>query len=246
MVLFFQAEDGIRDLVRSRGLGDVYKRQDDQSVSLEDYISRMAEGQEKIYYITAESYNAALNSPHLEIFKKKGIEVLLMSERIDEWMMGYLTDFDGKHFQHVGKGELDLGELEDENDKKEKEEIEKASEDFIKRVKDVLEDKVDEVRVTTRLTDSPACIVLNAHDMGAQMRQIMEAAGQSMPGSKPSLEINPSHPLIERLKEEIQEDRFEDLTKVIFDQASLAEGGSIDDPSAYVLRINKLLLELSQ
>ena len=219
---------------------------EDQTVALEDYVSRMNEGQDKIYYITAEGHNAALNSPHLEIFKKKGIEVLLLSERIDEWMMGYLTEFDGKSFQHVAKGELDLGELEGEDDKKEQEEVEKASEDLVQRIKDVLTEKVEDVRVTHRLTDSPACLVLSDHDMGAQMRQIMQAAGQFVPQSKPIFEINPTHPLVEKLKDEIQEDRFADLTHVIFDQANLAEGGSLDDPAAYVNRMNKLLLELAQ
>lgn len=239
----FANKDKISKLLRfasTKGSGD------EQNVSLEDYLGRMQEGQEKIYYITAESYNAALNSPHLEIFKKKGIEVLLMSERIDEWMMGYLTEFEDKQFQHVAKGELDLGELEGEEDKKEQEEIEKASEDIVKRIKDVLGEKVEDVRVTHRLTDSPACLVLSAHDMGAQMRQIMQAAGQTLPESKPIFEINPSHPLVEKLKDEIQEDRFSDLTQVIFDQANLAEGGSLDDPAAYVSRMNKLLLELAQ
>jgi molecular chaperone HtpG len=216
----------------------------EQTVSLEDYVSRMKEGQDKIYYITAESHAAAAGSPHLEVFKKKGIEVLLMSDRIDEWMMSYLTEFDGKHLQHVAKGDLDLGSLEDEEDKKEKEKLEEASKDFIERLKKTLDEKVDDVKVTTRLTDSPCCLVMNAHDMGAQMRQIMQAAGQAMPETKPVLEVNPEHPLIEKLRDEIQEDRFDNLASILFDQAALAEGTHLDDPGAYVQRMNKLLLEL--
>lgn len=217
-----------------------------QTVSLEDYVSRMKEEQQKIYYITAENFNAAKNSPHLEIFRKKGIEVLLLHDRIDEWMTSYLTEFDGKPLQNIAKGELDLGDLDDEKEKEEQEKIEKDNEDLVKRIKDVLGDKVNDVRVTHRLTDSPACLVLNDYDMGAQMRHIMKAAGQFVPETKPNFEINPEHPLLERLNEEIQEDRFTDLTNVLFDQASLAEGGQLDDASAYVNRINKLLLELSR
>jgi len=215
----------------------------EQVVSLDDYIERMKEGQDKIYYITAENYTAAANSPHLEIFRKKGIEVLLMHDRIDEWMMGYLFDFKGKHFINVTKGDLDLGEIETEEDKKQQEEVEKTSEDLVKRLKAALEQKVSEVKVSHRLTDSPACLVAGAYDMGAQMRQIMEAAGQKMPDSKPTMEINPSHPLMERLNGEVQEDRFEDLASIVFDQAALSEGRALDDPAEYVKRINKLLME---
>jgi len=216
----------------------------EQVVSLDDYIERMKEGQDKIYYITAENYNAAANSPHLEIFRKKGIEVVLMYDRIDEWMMGQLFDYKGKHFANITKGDLDLGSIETEEDKKQQEEVEKTSEDFVKRLKDVLQARVSEVKVSHRLTDSPACLVAGAYDMGAQMRQIMEAAGQKMPESKPTLEINPGHPLMERLNSEVQEDRFEELAKVVFDQAALAEGRPLDDPANYVRIINKLLMEV--
>ncbi|MCG8534361.1 MAG: molecular chaperone HtpG, partial [Pseudomonadales bacterium] len=215
----------------------------EQTVSLDDYIERMKEGQDKIYYITAENYNAAANSPHLEIFRKKGIEVILMYDRIDEWMMGSLFDYKEKHFVNVAKGDLDLGDVESEEDKKQQEEVEKSSEDLVGRLKDALKDQVEEVKVSHRLTDSPACLVVGAYDMGVQMRQIMEAAGQAVPDSKPTMEINPGHPIMERLNAEVQEDRFNDLAKVVFDQAALSEGRALQDPAAYVKRINALLME---
>lgn len=217
----------------------------EQSVSLDDYISRMKEGQEHIYYITAENYNAAANSPHLEIFRKKGVEVLVMYDRIDEWMIGYLSDYKSKHLQNVAKGELDLSKLGGETeDKAQQEEKEKSHKDLLDRLKTSLTDKVSEVKVSTRLTDSPACVVAGAYDLGPQMRQIMEAAGQKMPVSRPTLEINVDHPLVERLEKEIQQDRFDELAHIIFDQATLAEGSSLEDPALYVRRINKLLLEM--
>lgn len=218
---------------------------EEQTVSLDDYIGRMKEGQEKIYYLVAESFNAVKSSPHLEVFRKKGIEVLLLSDRIDEWLMSHLHEFDGKHFEDVGRGDLDLGKLESDEDKSAKEEIEKSNEDLVKRIQDVLKDQVEAVRVTHRLTESPACLVVGANDMGAQMRRIMEAAGQSVPESKPVFEINPEHPLIIRLDHETDEDRFAELSKVLLDQARLAEGGQLTDPGAYVQRLNKLLLELT-
>lgn len=219
---------------------------DAQKQDLAGYVERMQEGQDKIYYVVAENYNTAKSSPHLEIFRKKGIEVLLMYDRIDEWLMSHLNEFDGKSFQDVSKGALDLGSLDSEDDKKEQEKVEKAFEDFNKRLKGVLVDEVDEVRVTHRLTDSPACIVLGEHDMGAQMRRMLEQAGQAIPESKPSIEVNPEHPLIQKMDKESDEDRFADFASILFDQASLAEGGTIKDPAAYVKRLNKLLLELSQ
>ncbi|MGB0663144.1 MAG: molecular chaperone HtpG [Pontibacterium sp.] len=217
----------------------------EQNVSLADYVSRMKEDQQKIYYVVADNYNTAKSSPHLEIFRKKGIEVLLMTDRIDEWMMGHLFDFDGKTFQDVTKGELDLGETETEEEKKAQEEVAKAKEGLVERIKSALGDGVQEVRVTHRLTDSPACLVVGDHDMGAQMRRIMEAAGQAVPDVKPIFEINPDHSLINKLDLEVDEDRFVDLTQIIFDQANLAAGGQLEDPAAYVARLNKLLLELS-
>ncbi|MCP3906980.1 MAG: molecular chaperone HtpG [Oceanicoccus sp.] len=217
-----------------------------QDQSLEDYISRMKEGQEKIYYVAAENYTTGSNSPHLEVFRKKGIEVLVLFDRVDEWLMGHMMDFDGKGFQDVGKGELDLGDLEDEADKQEKEKLETENKDLVERVKTVLEAKVEEVRVTNRLTDSPACLVVGDGDMGAQMRRILEQAGQAMPESKPILELNPEHSLVQKLDQESDEDRFSDLVEILFDQSTLAEGGQLEDPAAYVHRLNKLLLELSK
>ncbi|WP_448217018.1 molecular chaperone HtpG [Endozoicomonas sp. 2B-B] len=217
----------------------------DQDQSLEGYVSRMKEGQDKIYYITAETHNAAANSPHLEVFRKKGIEVLLLSDRVDEWLMSHLNEFDGKQFADIARGDLDLGQLDDEGDKKALEESAKEKEDLLKRIKDALVDQIEEVRVTHRLTDSPACLVVGEQDMGAQMRKIMEAAGQAMPESKPIFEINPEHPLINRLDQEADEDRFADLCRVVFDQAKLAAGGQLDDPASYVQRLNKLLLEMA-
>ncbi len=217
----------------------------EQTVSLEDYVNRMSEGQDKIYYVTAETFNAAKSSPHLEVFRKKGLEVLLMSDRIDEWLMSHLNEFDGKQFEDIARGDLDLGKLDSEEEKKAQEDVEKQSEDLVKRIQEVLKDEVESVRVTHRLTGSPACLVVGANDMGAQMRRMMEAAGQAVPDAKPIFEINPEHPLINRLDNEADEDRFAELGKVLFDQARLAEGGQLDDPGAYVQRLNKLLLELS-
>ena len=215
-----------------------------QDQSLDDYVSRMKDGQEKIYYIAAENFNTAANSPHLEVFRKKGIEVLLLVDRVDEWLMGHLSEFSGKQLQDVGKGELDLGKLEDESEKQEKEKLEKEHESLIERAQKALEDKVEKVRVTNRLTDSPACLVVGSYDMGAQMRRILEAAGQKVPDGKPTLELNPAHPLVSKLENESDEDRFADLVEVLFDQAQLAEGGQLKDPAAYVRRLNKLLLEI--
>jgi len=211
-----------------------------QDQSLADYVSRMKEGQQKIYYIVADGFNAAKSSPHLEIFRKKGIEVLLLHDRIDEWLMSHLSEFDGKAFADVAKGELDLGDVEDEDEKKAQEETAKAKEDLVKRVKDALGQSVQEVKVTHRLTDSPACVVLPEHEMGFQMRRIMEAAGQPLPEVKPILELNPEHALVSRL-EGAQDDVFSDLAHILLDQAIIAEGGHLDDPAAYVKRLNALL-----
>ncbi len=219
--------------------------EDTQNVSLDDYIGRMKDGQKKIYYITADSHIAAKSSPHLEVFRKKGLEVLILSDRIDEWMMGYLNEYDGKQFQDVARGELDLGETETEEDKKQQEEATKAHKDLLERIQKALEDRVQEVRVTNRLTDSPACLVVGDHDMGAQMKKIMEAAGQKVPDSKPIFEINVDHPLVQRLESEQGETRFGELSAVLFDQATLASGEQLQDPGAYVARLNRLLLELA-
>lgn len=215
----------------------------DETVSLADYIGRMKEGQEKIYYVTAESFNAAKNSPHLEIFRKKGIEVLLLSDRVDEWVIGNLTEFDGKALQSVAKGGLDLGQLEDEAEKKEAEKAADEFKDLLEKMKASLGERVKEVRVTHRLTDSPACLVADEHDLGMNLARILKAAGQSAPDSKPILEINASHPAVLRLKYE--EKSFDDWAAVLFDQALLAEGGTLDDPATFVKRINQLMLAMS-
>ncbi|MGP4845922.1 molecular chaperone HtpG [Marinobacter sp. 1Y8] len=216
-----------------------------QAVSLADYIGRMKDAQQKIYFIAADSHTAAKSSPHLEIFRKKGIEVLILSDRIDEWMMGYLTEFDGKQLQDVARGELDLGDEEAEEEKKHQEEATKAHKELLDRVKSSLEDRVQEVRVTNRLTDSPACLVVGDFDMGAQMKKIMEAAGQKVPDSKPIFEINVDHPLVGRLEQEKSDAQFSDLASVLFDQATLASGEQLQDPGAYVSRLNRLLLDMS-
>ena len=216
-----------------------------QNVSLDDYIGRMKEGQKKLYYITADNFTAAKSSPHLEVFRKKGIEVLILTDRIDEWMMGYLSEYDGKQFEDVARGDLDLGEIETEEDKKHKEEAAEEHKDLLERIKNALSDRVQEVRVTNRLTDSPACLVVGDFDMGAQMKKIMEAAGQKVPDSKPIFEINVDHPLVQRLESEKGEERFNELSAVILDQATLASGEQLPDPGAYVTRLNRLLLELA-
>ncbi|NRP51780.1 MULTISPECIES: molecular chaperone HtpG [unclassified Marinobacterium] len=217
----------------------------DQNVSLDSYIERMGEDQEKIYYLVADSYNAAKASPHLEIFRKKGIEVLLLTDRIDEWMMSHLMDYSGKSFQDVTKGELKLDGEESEESKKAQEEQNEQYASLIERLGGVFTDRVDSVRVSQRLTDSPACLVLGDYDMGLQMRRIMEAAGQAVPETKPVFEFNAEHPLIGKLDQESDEDRFADLAMILLDQAQLATGGQLEDPAAYTARLNKLLLELS-
>lgn len=215
----------------------------EQVVTLADYIGRMKEGQEKIYYVTAETFNAAKNSPHLEVFRKKGIEVLLLSDRVDEWVIGYLTEFDGKALQSVAKGGVDLGALEDEAEKKEVEKLADEYKDLLERVKTSLGERVKDVRVTHRLTDSPACLVADEHDMGMNLARILKAAGQEAPSSKPILELNPTHPAVQRLNTEAT--HFDDWAAVLFDQALLAEGGTLDDPATFVKRTNALMLALS-
>lgn len=217
----------------------------EQSVSLADYVSRMAEDQDKLYYLTGESWQQVKDSPHLEVFRKKGIEVLLMTDRIDEWLMSYLHEFDGKSFVDIARGDLDLGKLESEEDKKAQEEVAKTKEALVSRLKTALGEDVAEVRVSHRLTDSPAILAIGEQDLGLQMRQILEASGQKVPDSKPVFEFNPGHPLIEKLDAEPDMDRFNDLAHVLFDQAALAAGDSLKDPAGYVRRLNKLLLELS-
>ena len=217
----------------------------EQVVSLAEYLARAKEGQDKIYYLTGETYAQVKNSPHLEVFRKKGIEVLLLTDRIDEWLMSYLSEFDGKTFVDVARGDLDLGNLDSEEDKKAAEEVAKSKEGLVERIKASLGDAVSEVRVSHRLTDSPAILAIGEQDLGMQMRQILEASGQKVPDSKPIFEFNPAHPLIEKLDGEQSEERFGDLSHILFDQAALAAGDSLKDPAAYVRRLNKLLVELS-
>jgi molecular chaperone HtpG len=215
-----------------------------QNVSLADYLSRMQPGQDKIYYISADSHNAAKASPHLEVFRKKNIEVLLLSDPIDEWVTGYLREFDGKSFVDVGRGQLDLGDTTD-GDADATEKLAEQHKDLLERIKNILADDVKDVRVTHRLIESPACLVVDEYDMGKQMRRIMEASGQSLPESKPIFEINPEHTLLKRLEAEHDPSRFGDLTRVLFDQAALAEGRQPQDPGAFVQRLNRLLIDLS-
>ena len=218
----------------------------EQTVSLADYVSRMAEGQDKIYYIYAENHNTAKNSPHLEILRKKGFEVLLLSDRIDEWMMSSLQEFDGKSFQDVTKGKLDLAEEENEEAKKEKEEKAEQLKPLLDRMKTVLEEKVTGVNTTDRLTNSPACLVVGEYDMGLQMRRLLEQAGQSLPESKPTLEVNPDHPIVAKMDAETDEERFSDMAWLLFEQATLSEGGQLEDPATFVSRMNKLIVQLSK
>ncbi|MCK9533270.1 MAG: molecular chaperone HtpG [Pseudomonas sp.] len=219
---------------------------DQQSVGLAQYIERMKEGQDKIYFLTGESYAQVKNSPHLEVFRKKGIEVLLLTDRIDEWLMSYLTEFDGKTLVDVARGDLDLGALDTAEDKQAQDDVAKSKEALVSRLKVALGDQVADVRISHRLTDSPAILAIGEQDLGLQMRQILEASGQKVPESKPIFEINPAHNLVEKLDAETDEQRFTDLSLILFDQAALAAGDSLKDPSAYVQRLNKLLVELSR
>ena len=214
---------------------------DEQNVGLAEYVARMTQGQEKIYYITADSFPAAKNSPHLEIFRKKGIEVLLLSDRVDEWVSSNLTEFDGKQLTSIAKGDLDLGKLADE-DRKEQEKLAGEHKELVEKIRKSLGEQVKEVRATMRLTSSPACLVADQHGMSAHLERMLKAAGQAVPGSKPILEINPSHPLVQRLKHEGDEGRFGDWSRILFDQAMLAEGGQLEDPASFVKRLNELLL----
>ncbi len=216
-----------------------------QTVSLDDYVGRMVDGQEKIYYLTAETWAAARHSPHLERLEKKGIEVLLLYDRVDEWMMSHLTEYDGKSLVNIAKGELDLGKLEDKEEKKQRKKAEKEYKALLERMKDVLGGKVKEVRISHRLADSPACLVVAEHDMAVSMQKLLRQAGHQLPDIEPTLEINPDHPLVQRLRDEQDDKRFEDWTWILFDQALLSEGGQLDDPSTFVHRMNELLLLLS-
>jgi molecular chaperone HtpG len=235
----FANKDKIAGLLR---FASTLKDNETQDVSFTDYIGRMKEGQEAIYYITADSFAAAQHSPHLEIFRKKGIEVLLLSDKVDEWMLGGLTEFEGKKLQSIAKGDLDLGKLQDESEKEAQKKVEEESKDLIERIQKALGEQVKEVRVTHRLTDSPACLVAGEHDLSGNLARMLKAAGQNAPESKPVLEVNPSHRLVEKLKVEKDETKFNDYTRVLFDQALLAEGGQLDDPASFVRRVNALLV----
>lgn len=214
---------------------------DVQDVSLKDYISRMQPEQDVIYYITADSFAAAQHSPHLEIFRKKGLEVLLMSDRVDEWLLGSLTEFEGKKLQSIAKGDLDLGKLESETEKEIQKKIEEEAKTLVEKIKQTLGEQVKDVRVTHRLTDSPACLVSDEHDLSGNLARILKSAGQKAPETKPILEINPTHKLVKRIEAESADDVFADLAHVLFDQALLAEGGALEDPASFVKRMNSLI-----
>jgi len=238
----FANRDKIAKLIRFSSTMD---DKEEQEVSLDDYISRMKEGQKDIYYITADSFAAAKNSPHLEVFRKKGIEVLLLTDRVDEFLMSSLPTYEEKNIVSVARGELDLGEMEDEEEKKEQEKTQEEYKDFLKKIADSLGDDIKEVRMTHRLTDSPACLVTGEHDMSANLERLLQQAGQDVMGHKPIFELNPEHPLIKRLSTDVEGERFDDWTRILFEQALLSEGGQLDDPATFVSRLNKMLLELT-
>jgi molecular chaperone HtpG len=217
----------------------------EQKVSFADYIARMKEGQDKIYYITADSHTAAKNSPHLEVFRKRGIEVLLLSDRVDEWLVQHLMEVEGKSLQSVAKGDLDLSKMETDEEKQAQEKIEQDAKNIIEHIKKELGEKVEDVRVSHRLTNSPACIVLNNQDMALYMQQLLKQAGHDMPTTKPILEVNPTHPLLARMQAETDDERFAEWSSVLLDQAILAEGGQLEDPAGFVNRLNRLMLALS-
>ena len=234
----FSNKDKVASLLR---FASTKADNDVQEVSFKDYIARMQPEQEVIYYITADSFAAAQHSPHLEIFRKKGIEVLLMSDRVDEWLLGSLTEFEGKKLQSIAKGDLDLGKLESDTEKEIQKKIEEEAKTLVEKIKTTLGEQVKDVRVTHRLTDSPACLVASEHDLSGNLARILKAAGQNAPESKPILEINPSHKLVKRLEAETADAVFADLAFVLFDQALLAEGGTLEDPASFVKRMNSLL-----
>lgn len=239
----FVNKDKIAKLLR---FATTHNDTEEQAVSLSEYLERMKKDQDKIYYVTADTFTAAKNSPHLEIFRKKGIEVLLLYDRVDEWLVSNLMEYEGKKLQSVAKGDLDLGKIEDEKIKEEQKKAEGEFANVIKQMKQVLGDKVKEIRVTNRLTDSPACLVAGEFDMSGHLYRIMQAAGQDIPGAKPILEINPEHLLTKKLKDEQDDKQFAEWTNILFDQALLAEGGKLDDPATFVKRMNTLLLQLAK
>ena len=233
-------KDRIGKLLR---FASTHNENEAQNVALADYVSRMKDGQDKIFYVTADSWTAARNSPHLEIFRKKGLEVLLLTDRVDEWMLSFFSEFEGKQLVSVAKGDLDLGKLEDESEKKQKEETQAEYKELIDKMKKSLDEKAADVRVTFRLTDSPACLVAGEHELSGNLLRMLKAAGQKAPDSKPILEINPNHPLVQRLKYE--DAKFDDWSSILFDQAMLAEGGQLVDPAGFVKRLNDMLLGMA-
>jgi molecular chaperone HtpG len=237
----FANRDRIAKLLR---FASTHTDTEEQNVSLDDYIGRMKEGQQAIYYVIADSFAAAKASPHLEVLRKKGIEVLLLSDRVDDWLMDHLREYEGKPLRNVARGELDLSGVQTEEEKKSQENLSKEHAGLVERIKKTLGDKVSDVRTTVRLADSPACLVLGEGDLGAQMRRILEAAGQKVPESKPVLEINPTHPLLQRIEATSDQATFDDLTLLVFEQATLAEGGQLAEPAAFVQRLNRLLLSM--
>jgi molecular chaperone HtpG len=238
----FANKEQIAGLLR---FASTHSDNEEQTVSLADYIERMGEEQESIYYITADNFNAAKNSPHLEIFRKKGIEVLLMSDRVDEWLMGSLNEFDGKTFISVAKGELDLDKFSDSDEKEAQKKTEEEASDIVEQIKNSLEGKVEDVRVSHRLTSSPACVVLNEHDMALYMQHLLKQAGQALPDTKPVLEINPQHPLVLKMKDETDMDQVKEWSTLLFEQAILAEGGQLENPAEFVTRLNKIIVDFA-
>ncbi|MYB89814.1 MAG: molecular chaperone HtpG [Proteobacteria bacterium] len=238
----FANREKIAGLLR---FASTHQDSESQNVSLDEYIARMKPEQDKIYYITADSHAAAKNSPHLEIFRDKGIEVLLLADRVDEWLMSHLSEYQEKSFASIAKGELDLGKIGGEDDKKAQQKKEMEAKKLVERIGKVLEDEVEAVRVSHRLTASPACIVLSEHEMALYMQHLMKQAGHELPSTKPVLEINPDHTLVRRMEDEPAEDRFADWARILFDQAILAEGGQLEDPAAFVNRLNRMISEIS-
>ena len=236
-------KDELSDLFR---FSSTHNDTEDQKVSLKDYVGRMQDGQQAIYYVIADSYMTAKSSPHLEIFKKKNIEVLLLSEPIDEWVTTHLSEFDDKKLQSVNKGELDLGDIQDESEKKKGKKENKIHDDLVKRIKEVLDEKVKEVRITSRLTTSPACLVSDENDMGRHLEQILKASGQDIPGAKPILEINADHPIVKKISTEKDNDLFSDWSHILFDQALLSEGGQLTDPVSFVNKLNSMIVSMSK
>ena len=240
-----EATDQKAELAALFRFASTHEETDEQRVSFKDYIGRMAKDQKAIYFVTAESCATARHSPHLEIFRKKGIEVLLLSDPIDEWVTGQLSEFEGKPLQSVNKGRLDLGEIQDEAEKQQDERNNKAFDKLGQRIKKALGEQVKEVRASARLTTSPACLVSDEQDMGRHLEQILKASGQNIPGSKPILEINPAHPVLQRIDNEPDEDRFADWAQILFDQALLSEGGQLRDPAGFVSKLNGLIVSLT-